>query len=877
MQDPSSPTVTPVAPVQEKRPSETTQSAPSGGQAVQRAPATGQLPARLQSTEVIQLEASAAAASAELVQLAGGGGTAGVHEAASEGISGSATRLPHLDAIQQSFGQHDVSGVEAHTDSAASQANEAMGARGFATGNHVAFDKSTPDLHTAAHEAAHVVQQRGGVQLKGGVGQAGDPYEHHADAVADRVVQGKSAVDLLDSMAPTGGATGGVQHALQFDIKSDLRDAMGGWGTDEDAIFTRLGRASAEETQAVLDDSALMGELRGDLNQGEMARALDLLRAPLPMKLRLAMDGWGTDEAYIHRSLLNASEAELQAVAEDATLVDALEDELSGDDIRSVLNRLNVPLGRKLQYAVRGWGTDEQFIYDSVQAAPAGQVQALAADDTMIALIDGDLSGEALNQWRGLMARRLWLEINDGVLAFKLIDGSSGQRTERLGWVGDITVQRALLDAEIINDSNATRVINAFQTYWAVEIGVQDGANMTQWPLPVLRGIHAQLKLLPDQDSRGGFWRRLTLSDASLIDATTNQEVGLKTRAAYNDAAGNFIVGTGASATSNISMGYSTSLTAAAKAGDTKIQVLEGARLAVNDTVKIGTPASNTWEQGRKIQTITGNTWELDGKLVSGHTSGEQVAPDDRTAERGVNWLAATVRHEIAHGVDANVGVTGYTQGKGGWWVAGSEGGDFDTWANAMGNPWAVATGAALTDAEKTQIKDAIVDATKNRKGSLYGATLNLASTHPIKARQADNIPVVRAAEACLSQGDGHTDSPQTFHRAGGKAFTINYWYKKFMSFNEGIIDQRVSNYSLYAPTEFFAEAYTVFYEEAGQPGVTDADYGRLIRNQDWANWIRTNIHQRGHAPAGTGASGTAPGASATSASVGRAAGNPGR
>jgi hypothetical protein len=67
-----------------------------------------------------------------------------------------------------------------------------------------------PDLHTAAHEAAHVVQQQAGVQLKGGVGAVGDSYELHADAVADAVVQGKSAEGLLDQMAPshaTGGAS----------------------------------------------------------------------------------------------------------------------------------------------------------------------------------------------------------------------------------------------------------------------------------------------------------------------------------------------------------------------------------------------------------------------------------------------------------------------------------------------------------------------------------------------------------------------------------------------------------------------------------------------------------------------------------------------
>src|SRR6185503_888478 len=63
-----------------------------------------------------------------------------------------------------------------------------------------------PDLHTAAHEAAHVVQQRAGVQLKGGVGEAGDPYERHADAVASLVVQGASAESLLDQFAgPSAG------------------------------------------------------------------------------------------------------------------------------------------------------------------------------------------------------------------------------------------------------------------------------------------------------------------------------------------------------------------------------------------------------------------------------------------------------------------------------------------------------------------------------------------------------------------------------------------------------------------------------------------------------------------------------------------------
>lgn len=60
--------------------------------------------------------------------------------------------------------------------------------------------RGEPDLHTAAHEAAHVVQQRAGVQLKGGLGPESGEYERHADAVADRVVSGPSVEAMQHPM-----------------------------------------------------------------------------------------------------------------------------------------------------------------------------------------------------------------------------------------------------------------------------------------------------------------------------------------------------------------------------------------------------------------------------------------------------------------------------------------------------------------------------------------------------------------------------------------------------------------------------------------------------------------------------------------------------
>jgi hypothetical protein len=127
-----------------------------------------------------------------------------IHRAAQVGVTGPGERLPHRQAIQRSFGPaHDLSGVRAHVGGPAAGANAAMGATAFTTGEHVAF-KAPPSLWLAAHEAAHVVQQRSGASLSGGVGHEGDPYERQADTVAGRVAAGRPAHDLLPGSGPAG-------------------------------------------------------------------------------------------------------------------------------------------------------------------------------------------------------------------------------------------------------------------------------------------------------------------------------------------------------------------------------------------------------------------------------------------------------------------------------------------------------------------------------------------------------------------------------------------------------------------------------------------------------------------------------------------------
>lgn len=149
-----------------------------------------------------------------------------MHRIARDGTAGSAGPLPHLDQIQRSFGpQHDLGGVKAHVGGRAAEASRHLGAEAYTIGEQVAFG-ATPDLHVAAHEAAHVIQQRVGVQLQEGIGRAGDKYEQHADQVASAVVAGRSAEGILGKFTGADNRQAGVQkQAVQF------------WG-EEHADFT---------------------------------------------------------------------------------------------------------------------------------------------------------------------------------------------------------------------------------------------------------------------------------------------------------------------------------------------------------------------------------------------------------------------------------------------------------------------------------------------------------------------------------------------------------------------------------------------------------------------------------------------------------------
>ena len=189
-----------------------------------------------------------------------------IHAHATAGVAGAGAPLPHLAEIQRSFGRHDVSGVRAQVAGAATEAAGAIGARAYAVGDAVAF-AATPDLRLAAHEAAHVIQQRGGVQLAGGVGAVGDPYERHADEVAELVVRGASAEAVLDRLAGDGGGRGA---AVQCDPEPERRFVTAPYEIVPRELPSRAGRAL---------QTALVAAIPADRRHDEALTILHLLPA----------------------------------------------------------------------------------------------------------------------------------------------------------------------------------------------------------------------------------------------------------------------------------------------------------------------------------------------------------------------------------------------------------------------------------------------------------------------------------------------------------------------------------------------------------------------------------------------------------------------
>ncbi|HEU5060910.1 MAG TPA: DUF4157 domain-containing protein [Kofleriaceae bacterium] len=365
-------------------------------------------------------------------------------EIAARGLSDLGGPLPYIEELQRAFGRHDVTDIRAATGSEADRANERMGSVAYAMGDAVVFRDSSPDLFTVAHEAAHVIQQRGGAVATGTVGQSGDRHEVHADAVAERVVRGESAEDLLDQVAPVGSrnaAPSGPVSVQRFDDKDyegltptqAVRKAL---DDDEanDAITLMLRLGGAGDANVVLNScQSLATSCFGNSEMAEAARILVGLGGSLGRALEWMYDE-GTDWSSVAGTIRSASAAQKATLKTDGWR-DHFVSELGNDEVAELVDLLGLELKDKLEW-MSAEGTDWSAVRGKIVMAPAEQRAALVTSgwrDWFVDLVDNEEMSDVVDLLGMKLETKLeWLfaeGTDDSIVEGKISAAPAAERT----------------------------------------------------------------------------------------------------------------------------------------------------------------------------------------------------------------------------------------------------------------------------------------------------------------------------------------------------------------------------------------------------------------------------------------------------------------
>ena len=181
------------------------------------------------------------------------------------------------------------------------------------------------------------------------------------------------------------------------ELIDELQIYTEGWGTDEAGLFDTVQKwaslpGNKGKGKAIAADGKhpVMKELKGELSGEEYLKAKELLERDGKLgvwrKLKLAAEGWGTDEASIFGALESMTEKDKQELIKDAgskeTVLTLLRDELSGRDLarsEALLDAsfINAAEYDKLRKLIEGTGNTK--IIDALKAAREnpGKIQAL--------------------------------------------------------------------------------------------------------------------------------------------------------------------------------------------------------------------------------------------------------------------------------------------------------------------------------------------------------------------------------------------------------------------------------------------------------------------------------------------------------------------
>ncbi len=221
------------------------------------------------------------------------------------------------------------------------------------------------------------------IQRKLTVGAVDDPLEKEADATAEQVMR-MPATSFIQRKCAQCAAPHDIQRQpmapfLQTQstlriqrtpqpfmpdlIAAQLKEAMDGWGTDEDAIYAALAGRSQPEVDSIalayqrLTNRALQADLQDELSGDELARVRNVSSRmaadpaaqawAIAVQLREAMAGWGTNEEAVYAALAGRP-TEMRAAIDAAyqritgrSLMDDLRDDLTESEMARALQLMN--------------------------------------------------------------------------------------------------------------------------------------------------------------------------------------------------------------------------------------------------------------------------------------------------------------------------------------------------------------------------------------------------------------------------------------------------------------------------------------------------------------------------------------------------------
>jgi hypothetical protein len=198
-----------------------------------------------------------------------------------------------------------------------------------------------------------------------------------------------------------------------------------------------------------------------------------------------------------------------------------------------------------------------------------------------------------------------------------------------------------------------------------------------------------------------------------------------------------------------------------------------------------------------------------------------------------------TVRHEVGHAVDAMLGSrTALVFNTAAWKEYGTS--SLDTWIGQF-NGWTQAGGGtAPTDAEKQQIRDLIMQLLHSGGGAIEGPNMGARDLAPAD-HPFTRFPTLKVVNV-MSRGTG-TMKYKDRYNDGGKVFSINYYYRRFMECSAQAAASAPRDYCMFSPAEWFADMYAEFYRQFD--GIDDSKLGGNCPG--WVKtWMLANVHNIG-------------------------------